>query len=83
MLTQAWIDRVMTCGLDAPDVVGPPRDETDDKKDAWTLRYVARFLEQGIPLHVALATYRGTTDHDYDSYPEQAADDELQYWCEG
>lgn len=80
MLTQAWIDRVMAAGLDGPDVVGPTRDETDDKKDAWTLRYCARFLERGIPLHVAIETYRAGMEHDYDDDPEQAADEEMSYW---
>lgn len=82
MLTQAWIDRVMTAGLDSPDVVGPTRDEADDKKDAWTLRYCARFIERGIPLHFALETYNAIDDHDYEDDPAQAADDEMSYWDE-
>jgi len=80
MMTQAWVDRVMACGLDSPDVVGPNRDEEDDKKDAWALRYCARFIELGIPLHVALDTYRSADEHDFEGSPEDAADSELSYW---
>jgi hypothetical protein len=82
-MTQAWIDRVMECGLDSPDVVGPNRSEEDDKKDAWTLRWCARFIERGIPLHVALDNYRSADEHDFDESPEAAADDEMSYWDEG
>lgn len=80
MLTQTWIDRVMASGLDSPDVVGPPREELDDTKDAWTLRYCARFVERGVPLHIALAEYRAVDDHDYDDDPAQAADEAMSYW---
>jgi hypothetical protein len=82
MMTQAWVDRVMKCGLDSPDVVGPPRTEEDDKKDAWTLRWCARFVELGIPLHVALDAYKAGEPHDLSEDAEQAADDEISYWCE-
>ena len=80
MLTQAWIDRVMESGLDSPDVVGPPRDESDDIKDAWTLRYCARFVELGVPLHFALTEYREADGHDYDDDPASAADEAMSYW---
>lgn len=81
MLTQEWIDRVMGAGLDAPDVIGPDRTPDDDKRDAWALRYVARFVERGVPLRFALESYRAAADdHDFDDDPEQAADDEMSYW---
>ena len=80
MLTQAWVDRVIEAGLDAPDVVGPNRTPEDDKRDAWALRYVATFVECGVPLKLALETYRGGMEQDFDSDPEQAAHDEMIYW---
>lgn len=70
----------MECGLDSPDIVGPSRDELDDTKDAWTLRYCARFVELGVPLHVALTEYRAVDDRDYDDDPEHAADEAMSYW---
>ena len=80
MLTKAWVDRVMEAGLDAPDVVGPDRTPEDDKRDAWALRYVATFVECGVPLKLALETYRAGMEQDFDSDPEQAAHDEMSYW---
>mgnify|MGYP000131393546 CR=1 FL=1 len=80
MVTQEWVNRVINnAELDSPDVIGPPRTEEGAKRDAWTLRYIARMLEVGIePLH-AFETY-AAGEHDYESDPEQSADDEMSYW---
>ena len=77
MLTQAWVTKVTAARSDGPDVVG--RDEADDKKNAWMLRYCARFLELGLPIDFALASYEATDQHDYDSDPADAADEEMSY----
>lgn len=77
MMTQEWVDRLLGAENDAPDVIG--RDEADGKKDAWTLRYCARFVELGLPLSFALESYRGADGHDYDSDPVAAADEEMTY----
>jgi len=81
MLTQAWVDKMIASDLAGPDVVGPPRDEADDKVDAWTLRYIARFVELGFPIYFALETYRAG-EHDLSIDPVEAADDEISYFCD-
>lgn len=79
MLSQAWVDKMMSLDLDSQDVVGPPRDEEDDKRDAWALRYIARFVEVGVPLRVALESYK-SSEHEYDIDPVECADEEMSYW---
>ena len=74
MLTQAWVDKMMAVVGDEPVVIG--REPDDDKRDAWTLRFVARLVEVGIPLDFALELYKAS-EHDYDSDPVDAAEGEI------
>jgi len=77
-MSQAWVTLAVNSGsFDSQDFIG--RDSESDKRDAWTLRYVARFVEKGIPLQFAIETY-SNGEHDYSDDPESAADDEMSYW---
>jgi hypothetical protein len=50
-------------------------------KDQWKARYVARMVACGVDAEGAVACFEaGSDDHDYDSNPEEAADDEMSYW---
>jgi hypothetical protein len=50
-------------------------------KEEWMAKYVLRMMEQGVESDDAWAMCRaGESDHDYDSDPMEAADDEMSYW---
>lgn len=83
MIKQEWVDKIMADGTDTgPDVIGADTQELD-KRDVWALRYIARMIERGVPLHVAVADYAAATDsHDYTEDPADAADEGLTYWSD-
>lgn len=53
------------------------------KKEAWKAKYVLRMIEVGIDAESAWACCEaGASDHDYDSDPRDAANDEMDSWVD-
>lgn len=67
---------------DSPSVIGtnlPPMPTEADRHEAYKSLYVARMVSRGIPEEDATACF-DAGDVDYDTSPEDAADEELSYW---
>lgn len=49
----------------------------------WKDLYVGRFVEKGVEREFGEATYEaGMGEHDYESDPVEAADEEMSYWID-
>ena len=48
----------------------------------WKAKYVRRLVDRGVTPDLALATFNAADDHEYDSDPMDAADEELSYWTQ-
>ena len=48
-------------------------------EEEWMAHYVLRMIERGVPAEEAWACCRAS-DHDYNSDPRDAADDEMYCW---
>jgi hypothetical protein len=69
---------------DEPSVMGagaamPPMPTEADRLEAYKRLYVARMVARGLNQEEAAACF-DAGDVDYDTSPEDAADDELSYW---
>ena len=63
--------------------IGPKQAPPPTAKEEWMAEYVLRMVERGIDAEDAWACCRaGEDDHDYDSDPRDAADDEMSYWSD-
>lgn len=69
---------------DEPSVIGagdgiPPMPTEADRREAYKRLYVARMVARGVHVEDATACFEAG-EIDYDTSPEDAADDELSYW---
>jgi hypothetical protein len=63
------------------DVIGYCETRMPTDREKWMALYVIRMTEQGIHADDAWALCRsGQDDHDYESDPREAADNEMIYW---
>lgn len=62
--------------MEAADIAPMPTPQ-----ELWIAAYVARMIECGVPEdHARACELAGSEDHDYDSDPREAADEEMSYW---
>ena len=71
---------------DEPSVMGAgcglaPMPTESDRREAYKQLYVGRMVARGIDQRDAEACFEAG-DIDYDTNPEDAADDELSYWSD-
>ena len=71
------------CDDDSPSVIGAdfhrPMPTEADRREAYKRLYVGRMVARGVDQEDAEACFEAG-EIDYDTNPEDAADDELSYW---
>lgn len=85
-LGQAWV--TANTSDDLPDIscvgASPPRMPTDDEMrlavEAYRTRFIARFVELGVPEHAAQYEWDALDLSEVDMSPEELADECMSYW---